>query len=51
MKMAYWIGPWKYRRIPDEIEVGFICFANTGEYEGVLFESENAKELMKLWEK
>jgi cobalt-precorrin-5B (C1)-methyltransferase len=39
------------RRIPDEIEVGFICFANTGEYEGVLFESENAKELMKLWEK
>ena len=36
------------RRIPDEIEVGFICFANTGEYEGVLFESENAKELMVI---
>ena len=39
------------RRIPDEIEVGFICFANTGEYAGVLFESENADELKKLWEK
>ena len=39
------------RRIPSEIEVGFICFANTGEYSGILFESENAQELMKLWEK
>ena len=39
------------RRIPSEIDIGFICFANTGEYEGVLFESENADELKKLWEK
>ncbi len=39
------------RRIPEEIETGFICFANTGEYSGVLFESENAEELKKLWEK
>lgn len=39
------------RRIPSEIDIGFICFANTGEYEGVLFESENADELRKLWEK
>ena len=39
------------RRLPDEIDIGFICFANTGEYEGVLFESENVDELKKLWEK
>ena len=39
------------RRIPSEIDIGFICFANTGEYEGVLFESDNADELKKLWEK
>ena len=38
------------KRIPSEINIGFICFANTGDYEGVLFESENARELMKLWE-
>ena len=39
------------RRIPSEIDIGFICFANTGEYEGVLFESDNADELKKLWKK
>ena len=37
------------RRIPEEIIVGFICFANTGEYSGVLFESENADDLKELW--
>jgi len=38
------------RRIPSDIEVAFVCFANTGEYEGILFESDNACELKKLWE-
>ncbi len=38
------------RRIPSEIEVGFICFANSGNYEGVLFESDNAYQLKSLWE-
>ena len=37
------------RRIPEDINVGFICFANTGEYSGVLFESENADDLNELW--
>ena len=37
------------RRVPDDINVGFICFANTGEYSGVLFESENADDLKRLW--
>ena len=35
------------RRIPSDINIGFICFTNTGEYSGVLFESENADELKK----
>ena len=37
------------RRIPEDINVGFICFANTGEYSGVLFENENADDLKELW--
>ena len=39
------------RRVPDDINVGFICFANTGEYSGVLFESENVDNLKRLWKK
>ena len=37
------------KRIPPETEIGFICFANTGEYSGVLFESENACDLKTFW--
>ncbi len=37
------------RRIPSDVEVGFICFANSGEYEGILFESDNANQLKGLW--
>ena len=39
------------RRVPEDINVGFICFANTGEYSGVLFESENVGDLKRLWKK
>ena len=39
------------RRIPEGINVGFICFANTGEYSGVLFESDNVDDLKELWKK
>ena len=39
------------RRVPDDINVGFICFANTGDYSGVLFESENVEDLKRLWKK
>ena len=39
------------RRVPDDINVGFICFANTGEYSGVLFESENVDDIKRLWKK
>lgn len=39
------------KRIPPEIEVGFICFINTGDYSGILFESENASNLKEIWSK
>lgn len=39
------------RRVPEDINVGFICFDNTGEYSGVLFESENVDNLKRLWKK
>ena len=39
------------RRIPSDINIGFVCFTNTGEYSGVLFESENVNELKELWKK
>ena len=39
------------RRIPADINIGFICFTNTGEYSGVLFESGNVNELKELWKK
>ena len=39
------------RRVPEDINVGFICFANTGDYSGVLFESENVDDLKELWKK
>ena len=39
------------RRIPSDINIGFVCFTNTGEYSGVLFESENVDELKELWKK
>ena len=45
-RIEYNIG----KRIPLETEIGFICFANSGEYEGVLFESENASKLKSFWE-
>lgn len=38
-----------HRRVPDGIEVGFICFTNTPELRGVLTKSENAERLMELW--
>ena len=39
------------RRIPSDINIGFICFTNTGEYSGVLFESENVNGLKEIWKK
>ena len=37
------------RRIPEQVEVGFVCFTNTRPFEGVLAQSKNAAELMRKW--
>lgn len=37
------------KRIPSEINIGYVCFTNTGEYSGILFESENANKLKNNW--
>ena len=35
------------RRAPAGMEIGFICFTNAGPRPGLLFESDNARELIK----
>lgn len=35
------------RRVPDGVEIGFVCFTNEEKLRGVLAQSENAEELMK----
>lgn len=37
------------RKALPETEIGFVCFTNTGEYRGILTQSDNAEELMKRW--
>lgn len=37
------------RRIPEDVEIGYICFTNAEPYAGVLVQSENAEALMNLW--
>lgn len=37
------------KRIPPNVEIGFVCFTNYGEYSGILFESDNANDLKKIW--
>jgi len=37
------------RRVPDSIDIGYICFTNAKGFAGVLVQSENAADLMKIW--
>lgn len=37
------------KRIPSNVEIGFVCFTNSGEYSGILFESDNANNLKEIW--
>lgn len=37
------------KRIPSNVEIGFVCFTNSGEYSGILFESDNATNLKEIW--
>lgn len=42
------------RLVPDGVEIGYICFTNDDSlcvHNGILCESSNAKELMKIWKK
>jgi cobalt-precorrin-5B (C1)-methyltransferase len=37
------------RRLPEGVEIGWICFSNAAGLEGVLAQSQNAKDLMDIW--
>lgn len=39
------------RRVPDSVEIGYVCFTNGGEGNGVLVQSENADRLMQIWKR
>ena len=37
------------RHVPENVEIGFVCFTNAPALKGILTKSDNADELMKLW--
>ena len=39
------------RRVPDDVEIGYVCFTNEENLKGVLIQSKNADELVKIWKK
>lgn len=39
------------RRVPEGIEIGYLCFTNAGDLGGVLAQSDNAEALMRAWRK
>ena len=39
------------RHVPENVEIGFVCFTNTPALKGILTKSGNADELMELWKK
>lgn len=39
------------RRVPDDIDIGYICFTNAEGIAGVLAQSANAADLMQIWRK
>ncbi len=43
------IGACLFRRVPEGIASGFVCFTNAAPMAGVLMQSENAETLMELW--
>lgn len=45
------IGATLRRRVPQGVEVGYVCFSNAQDLGGVLARSENAQALMRLWRK
>lgn len=39
-----------FRHVPDGIEIGYVCFTNDDKMKRVLAKSDNADELMKIWQ-
>lgn len=39
------------RRVPDGIDIGYVCFTTAEKFGGVLSQSANAAELMRIWRK
>ena len=37
------------RRVPADVEIGYICFTNAEPHRGVLVESANARRLAEIW--
>lgn len=37
------------RRVPEEVEIGYLCFTNAEGFGGILAQSENADRLLRLW--
>ncbi len=37
------------RRVPDNVTIGYVCFANAEKSGGVLAQSDGAEELMRIW--
>ncbi len=37
------------RRVPEGVEIGYLCFTNAGPMRGVLAKSLNADDLMEIW--
>ena len=43
------IGDCLTRRVPEYVQIGYVCFTNAASMAGVLAQSENANDLMALW--
>lgn len=43
------IGVCLRRRVPEGIEIGYICFTNAEDFGGILAQSKNAGDLMRIW--
>ena len=44
-RIAFYIG----RRIPEDTEVGFVCFSNAEDRNRILFQSGNADDILEYW--
>ena len=38
-----------FRRVPEGVDIGYICFTNARSMRGILVKSDNADELLEIW--